>query len=73
MQNVPVKVEINYSIKTNQILEQISNLGDTTNIDTIFDTIEGKELCNGKYQIGRYIDKGQHGTVFEATDMYNKA
>ena len=56
-----------------KVLSQLPKEIDSNDIDIIFDTIEGKELCNGKYQIGSYLDRGQHGLVYEVTDTTNKA
>ena len=53
----------------------MNNLGDmvqSADIETIFDTIEGQKLCKGKYQIGRYLDQGQYGKIFKVTDTANK-
>ena len=44
-----------------KVLSQLPKEIDSAEIDIVFDTIEGKELSNGKYQIGSYLDKGQHG------------
>ena len=55
------KQENNISIKMDKVLSQLPKEIVSADLDIVFDTIEGKELSNGKYQIGSYLDKGQHG------------
>ena len=56
-----------------KVLSQLPKEIVSADLDIVFDTIEGKELSNGKYQIGSYLDRGQHGMVYEVTDTTNKA
>ena len=54
-------------------MEGLTDVGvDWADIDKIYDTIEGKELCKGKYKVGCLLDKGQHGKVFETIDNANE-
>ena len=42
-----------------KVMEGLTDVGvDWADIDKIYDTIEGKELCKGKYKIGCLLDKG---------------
>jgi len=73
MSHTSNKQQSNISIKMDKVLSQLPKEIDSNDIDIIFDTIEGKELSNGKYQIGSYVDRGQHGLVYEVTDTTNVA
>jgi len=73
MSHTSNKQQSNISIKMDKVLSQLPKEIDSNDIDIIFDTIEGKELSNGKYQIGSYLDRGQHGMVYEVTDTTNIA
>ena len=73
MNHASNKQQSNNSIKIDKVLSQLPKEIDSNDIDIIFDTIEGKELSKGKYQIGSYLDRGQHGLVYEVTDTTNVA
>ena len=56
-----------------KVLSQLPKEIVSADLDIVFDTIKGKELSNGKYQIGSYLDRGQHGLVYKVTDTTNIA
>ena len=67
------KQQSSISVNMDKVLSLLPKEIDSADIEIVFDTIEGKELSNGKYQIGSYLDRGQHGLVYEVTDTTNIA
>ena len=52
------KQQSSISVNMDKVLSLLPKEIDSADIEIVFDTIEGKELSNGKYQIGSYLDRG---------------
>ena len=71
MESQPNKKVKDNSNKKVEVMNNLAGMVQSADIETIFDTIEGQQLCKGKYKIGRYLDQGQYGKNFKVTDTSN--